>query len=406
MSLSGGARRALLALAIVGGTAAWLLAASRLWRTSVPADVAPPSIAAEDFFSPALLEEAQGFQRFVDVTDILATVAMLAAVGVFAVVGARFTRESAAGRIGTGMLLGMLALAFVWIAQLPFGLAQLWWVRRHDLTDITYPDWLLGYWITAGGEFLFISLALLIVMAIAGAWPRRWWLAAPIVLAAVSLAFAFTQPYILPGLDEPRDPDLAGDIERLAADQGIAEPDVRVMDTYGAAESPNAIAVGIGPSERVILWDTLVGDFDRAETRVVVAHELAHLSRDHILELGAWTALLSLPVALLVALATRSRGGMREPAAVPVAVLVVAVVMVVTAPLGGEFSQRHEAEADWIALESTEDPDAAEKLFVEFTRGALLDPDPPWWSGAAIGTHPTILDRLEMTAAWREHESH
>jgi len=388
----------------VAGAGAWLVAASRLWRTSVPPDLATPSLEPGDFFSASLLEEAQSYQRFLDVTDILSTLAMLAALGLFAVVGARFARESAAGRVGTGMLLGMLALAFVWLAQLPFGLAQLWWVRRHDVTDIGYPEWLLEHWITAGGEFLFISLALLIVMAIAGVWPRRWWLAAPPALALVSLAFAFTQPYLLPGLDRPDDPGLADDVERLAADQDISEPDVRVMDTYGATEAPNAVAMGIGPSERVVLWDTLVDDFDPGETRVVLAHELAHLSRDHILELLAWTVLLSLPVAFLVAVATRRRGGMREPAAVPVAVLVVALLTVATTPLDGAFSQSHEAEADWIALESTEDADAAEELFVEFTRGALLDPDPPWWSHAAIGSHPTILDRLEMTAAWRERD--
>ncbi|MGI9111807.1 MAG: hypothetical protein ACR2GT_06390 [Gaiellaceae bacterium] len=37
--------------------------------------------------------------------------------------GAGFARESAAGRIGTGMLLGMIGLALVWLSQVPFRLA-------------------------------------------------------------------------------------------------------------------------------------------------------------------------------------------------------------------------------------------------------------------------------------------
>ena len=37
--------------------------------------------------------------------------------------GAGLARESSAGPIGTGMLLGMLGLGIVWLVHLPFGLA-------------------------------------------------------------------------------------------------------------------------------------------------------------------------------------------------------------------------------------------------------------------------------------------
>ena len=54
--------------------------------------------------------------------------------------GARFARESAAGPIGTGMLLGMLGLGLVWLVQLPFTLLDVWWARRYDLTESGYLD--------------------------------------------------------------------------------------------------------------------------------------------------------------------------------------------------------------------------------------------------------------------------
>ena len=54
--------------------------------------------------------------------------------------GARFARESAAGRIGTGMLLGMIGLALVWLSQVPFGLAELWWDRRYDQAEVGYLE--------------------------------------------------------------------------------------------------------------------------------------------------------------------------------------------------------------------------------------------------------------------------
>ena len=54
---------------------------------------------------------------------MLSIVVLIVVLAIYARHGERFTRESAAGRIGTGMLLAMLGFAFVWLAQLPFGLA-------------------------------------------------------------------------------------------------------------------------------------------------------------------------------------------------------------------------------------------------------------------------------------------
>ena len=91
--------------------------------------------------------------------------------------GARFTRESAAGRIGTGMLLGMLGFAFVWLAQLPFGLAQLWWDRRHDVSELGYLEYVVSSWFALGGVFLFVCVAIVIVMALARPFRDQWWIA-------------------------------------------------------------------------------------------------------------------------------------------------------------------------------------------------------------------------------------
>ena len=386
--------------------AATLVAAAiLLWRTSVPSGLVLPELDPSDHFSAGLLAEADRYQRFIDVVGLLASLAMLAALAFYAAKGERFARESAAGRIGTGMLLGMLGLAFVWLAQLPFGLAQLWWERRYEVTGIGYVDWLLNYWATAGSKFLFISVALLVVMGLAGIWRRYWWIAAVPALALIALAFTFVQPYLVPGLDPPHGAAVKADVERLAAAQGISEPDIRVINTYGATEAPNAFALGIGASERVVMFDTLVDNFDRDHVRVVLAHELGHLSRGHIWKLLAWFALLAIPVAFLTVLATRRRGGLYEPAAVPIALFVVVALTVLARPLDHALSQRFEAEADWVALETTRDPDAADAMFIDFASVALLDPDPPVWSRLLLDRHPSVLQRLEMVEAWRERRS-
>jgi STE24 endopeptidase len=299
----------------------------------------------------------------------------------------------------------MLGLGFVWLAQFPFGLVALWWQRHHDVASPDYLSWAIDNFLSAGGQFLFISLALLIVMALAGVWRRRWWLPAAPALVAVGLLSALVQPYLVPGLDPVRDPQVAADARRLADREGVPGTPVRVQDTRDQGGGPNAQATGIGPSRRVILWDTLLTSFRPAEVRVVLAHEFAHLSRDHILKAFAWMALIGLPLAFAVAVATRRRGGMFEPAAVPVAIFTVVALLVVVAPIQNAFFQRLEAEADWVALQTTRDPAAAKSLFHGFTRVALVQPDPPGWADLLIYDHPSSMERIAMAQAWRSRHS-
>jgi STE24 endopeptidase len=86
---------------------------------------------------------------------------------------------------------------------------------------------------------------------------------------------------------------------------------------------------------------------------------------------------------------------MGTPAAVPLALLVVAVLQLAAAPLSNAISRRMEAEADWKALEVTKSP-AALRPHAEFLVDLAEDPDPPLWTQLMLGTHPTLADRVAM----------
>ena len=390
--------------ALVVLVGAWIFAAVRLWRTSVPDDLDLPHLATKQFFSAAVVHRADDFESFLDVTGLLATLAQVAVLGWYAAKGARFVRESAAGRIGTGILLGMLGFAFVWFAQLPFGLAEQWWLRRHDLSHQGYLEWLVSDWLSVGGLFLFISLAVAIVMGFAALLRKRWWLVGGPALIGVGVAFAFLQPYLIPDLHPVHDAKIRADARALARAEGIDGTPVRVQDVHKETSAPNAEAAGVGPSKRVILWDTLLKRFKRSEVRVVLAHEFGHLSHRHILKQLGWMALLAIPIGAAVQFLTRRRGGLYEPEAVPLAVFGLMAILFILTPLQNAFSRRLEAEADWVALNTTRDPRAATNLFKGFTKIALSSPRPPGWSYALTADHPTVMQRVEMAAAWRARQ--
>lgn len=384
--------------------AGWAVAAYFLWQTDVPGD--RPHVDEASLFTPAQIDRAEDYERFVRWEFVISELVLLGALAAYAKWGVRFLRESAAGRIGTGMLLAMLGLAIIWLFQLPIGLAELWWQRRHDISRVGYGEWILSSWFGLGGEFLFVCLAILIVMGLAGPLRDWWWIPGGFVFAALALLFTFIFPYLIGDQRPLRDPDLRAQAQEYEQELGIDHIPVRVQPVGTETTSPNAAAVGLGPTRRVVLWDTLLdGRFSDEEEAVVIAHELAHHARDHLWKGVAWYALFALPGAFVIARVTRRRGGMARPEAVPLSLLVLVVLTLLAQPLQNVITRHMEAEADWTAFGLTEDPEAAKGLFEGFTTTALADPSPPKWAYVLLETHPTIVQRVELAEKWEEQQS-
>jgi STE24 endopeptidase len=374
-----------------------------LWPTAVPDDLALPD--ASDAFETAEVQRAERFERLYHVLWVLSQVALLATLVVYARRGAALTRESSAGPIGTGMLLGMLGLAIVWLVALPFRVVGHWWARRYDVSDMGYLEWLLTDWTLLGGQFFSVCFALLVVMGLARKLGDNWWLPGAGVFVAIAAFFTFVSPYLDYTTEPLRDDALLTAAEEYEDELGLGDVPLYVYEVADETEAANAYAYGFGPSQRVVLWDTILEfPFEPDEQKLVLAHELAHHSQGHLPEGIGWFAIFAVPGAFLLMLATRGRGGMGAAEAVPVALLVAAIFSLVTAPAANLVTRRMEREADWKALEVTRDADALQGVMVGFVETSLSDPDPPSWIELMTGTHPSLEDRVAMARAWAERE--
>ncbi|HEX9481731.1 MAG TPA: M48 family metalloprotease [Solirubrobacteraceae bacterium] len=397
-----GTRRILAGPALVVASVAWLLAAHALWRSSVPSGLKLPHVDPRSLFSASYLASSRSYEQLLTLNALAARLVLLGVLVLYARRGAVLMRESAAGRIGTGMLLGMLGFAIVWIAELPFSLIGVWWERRHGVSHEGYVTSVLNGFFALGGEFLWISFALLVAMGFAGLTRRWWWAPAAPVFAALALLSTFLSVYLIPQTKPLRNPVTAADVRTLARAEGIPGTKAEVQDVHRFTTAPNAESVGFGPTRRVILWDTLLdGRFDRREVRVVTAHELGHLAHHHTLKRVGWLILFLIPAAAIVAAATARRGGLARPEAVPLALLVFVALQLLCSPLMNIVSRREEAEADWSALRATHDPQAARALFVKLAETSHAAPDPPGWAYLLFADHPTIVQRVAMVEAWQ-----
>jgi len=373
----------------------------------VPDGLELPELDAGAYFSERELTRAREYEGVLRLLGVSALLTELLVLAAFALAARPLARGLAVGRVGTGVLLAVLGTALLTAAQLPFSLADTWWQRRHDVSRDSYGDVVVEAVATLHVAILLTSLLVMLLMLLAGRFPRRWWLGAAPLLAGLGLAFGLLFAALVNVDTEPlRDRELAAAISRYVKIQGAEQPTVRVEEVSESTDAANAYALGIGPFERLVFWDTLLdGRFPAPEVRFVAAHEVAHLAREHVHKGFGWFILFTVPLWYVVARVTRRSGGFVRPEGVPLALLVVTVLQLAVSPAENLISRRYEAESDWIALQTTKDPAAARGLFRRFSTTSLGDPESPAWAHALFDTHPPLLDRIAMAEAWRAREA-
>ena len=378
----------------------WAVLPMLLWRTTVPSNLRLPHLDERAIFGAGLVRKAEHYERFLDWDWVLGTLAALGAYVVMVRRGRALAPRLGLGNVNAGIVLGVVTFTVVWAATLPFTLADVWWERRHGISRESYAQAVGSAWGGLIGSIVVAVIVLAIVLALARRFGRRWWLAAVPVLTAFLLVLQLIVPYLVTAGTHPvRSARLRTEIRALERREHAGNPPVRIDDVSGRTTAANAFSIGIGPTERVVIWNTLLdGRFSANEIRFVIGHELGHLVRNHPLRAVGWFGLLVLPV-LLVAAFTAD---IRRPGAVPLALLVIAVAQLAILPLRNTISRRYEREADWIGLNGTRDPAAARGLFSGFVATSLQDPSPPGWVHVLLDDHPTALQRVEMARAWRD----
>jgi STE24 endopeptidase len=380
----------------------WVVAGWFLWQTTVPDDLHVSGLDPHRYWSAEALHRSARFDGLLRWDWVASVLVGIAALVVLTRLGPRLAAAWELGRVATGVMVGAVTTLVVWGVSLPFGLVALWWGRRYGLAKLGYVEWLFEQWPALLGQVVGLTIVLTILMLLAGRFPRWWWLPAGALFTAVAFVLILVLPYFMTiGDRKPHHTRLTAQVRALERKEGIGGTPIYIENASERTTQANAESVGIGPSARVVIWDTLLnGRYSPGEIRVVAAHEFGHVARRHIWKGLAWYALIIIPSFWILARLTQLRGGMGRPEVVPFALLVITLFQLAVTPFENAVSRRYEAEADWRALQATRDPDSAVKLFRGFARYDLQQPDPPVWSYIWIDNHPTLAQRIAMARAW------
>jgi Zn-dependent protease with chaperone function len=237
-------------------------------------------------------------------------------------------------------------------------------------------------------------------------YPRGWWALGALGSVAVGATFAALAPVLLDPVfnDYEALPEgqLRSDVLALARAAGVKVGEVYSVDASRRTTAANAYVTGLGPTKRVVLFDTLIDRYDRDQIRVVVAHELAHVRHRDVARGVAYGALVAPAAAVAIQRLSWALSPERgTPAALPALALAATLVAAPTGLIGNRLSRAVERRADGYSLELT----GASEAFVSFERQIALqniaDLDPPRWV-SAIATHPPTAERIALALSYTE----
>ncbi len=232
-----------------------------------------------------------------------------------------------------------------------------------------------------------------------------WWLWAWLVWMGFSLLVTWAYPiWIAPLFNkfQPlQDVSLRTRLESLLERCGFRSNGMFIMDGSRRSAHGNAYFTGFGANKRIVFFDTLLDGLEDNEVEAVLAHELGHFKRRHIIKMLAVSSFLSLcGLALLGWLSQQTwfYAGLGVERATPALALilfmfVLPVFTVFISPLMAHFSRRHEFEADDFAAEQT-DPRHLISGLVKMYRdnASTLTPDPLY--SAFYHSHPPAPVRI------------
>jgi STE24 endopeptidase len=243
------------------------------------------------------------------------------------------------------------------------------------------------------------------VVAVTRRFPRGWWAPAAGGSVLFGAIFATLAPVVLDPVFNDFEPlpegETRSDVLALASAAEVKVGEVYSVDASRRTTAANAYVTGLGPTKRVVLFDTLLDRYSRDEVRVVVAHELAHVRHRDVARSIAFAALVAPATARAVQRLSWALSAERgTPATLPVLALSTALVSAPLGPIGNRLSRAVERRADAFSLELSDAPEA----FVSFERRIALqnlaDLTPPRWVAALLATHPPTLERIGAAEAF------
>src|SRR5438132_13723289 len=300
--------------------------------------------------------------------------------------------------------LSILALPFAWYAQ--FKLEE-----RFGFNTTTIKTWVLD---RVKGFLLALLLGyplLTLVLKIIEWTGATWWLWAAGIVVAFQLLLMLIGPAVIMPLFNKFTPLPEGVLRQrlfaLAQRAGFPTRSIEVMDGSKRSRHSNAFFTGFGRFRKIVLFDTLIAQLSEPELESVLAHEIGHYKKRHVLKLlGVSVAGVFVAFAVIAWLARQQwlyrafgfeyHGGFAATNVVPAMLLFALLAGTISfwvSPFVHIWSRHFEYEADGFARATMGEAQLLIQALRKLSEKNLSNLTPHPLYSAFYYSHPTLLER-------------
>lgn len=232
----------------------------------------------------------------------------------------------------------------------------------------------------------------------------NWWLVFAITMFFISVILSQIFPILIFPIfykvKPIEDEELNERIKRLAADAGLKVQNVYSFDMSKNTKKANAAFTGLGKTKRIILGDTLLSSYSKDEIETVIAHELGHYKKKHILKniifatTNSFLIFYMISILYKISLSWFGFSSITEIAALPLLTLWAMLIGLIQTPVGNMLSRKFEYEADQYAIETTNKPLSFIQTLNKLTEQNLGDKEPHPFVEWFFYSHPSIKKRI------------
>lgn len=287
--------------------------------------------------------------------------------------------------------------------------------HKYNLSNQTFWKW-----IWEGLKGLLVSLVigipiLLIFYFSLNQFGSLWWLPFAIIMFFISVVLSQIFPILIfpifYKITPIEDENLKHRITKLAKNARLRVENVYKFNMSKNTKKANAAFTGLGKTKRIILGDTLLENYTTEEIETVIAHELGHFKKKHIVKnifIGTVSSFLTLFIIAVLYQNTLSWFGfisITQVSALPLLALCSMLIGIVQAPLGNILSRKFEYEADEYAITETKNPIAFIKTLEKLTEQNLGDKEPHPFVKWFFYSHPSIKNRINAIKGFAKEKN-
>jgi STE24 endopeptidase len=317
----------------------------------------------------------------------------------------------------TGMNLNIIGQALIFfaalavisgIAGLPFDLYHTFVLeRKYGFSTITWKLWLADLFKSLLISAIMMAIIVSVLIAFITYLPKSWWFWGWASFTLFQLVMLWLYPVLIAPLFnkfEPiQDESLKEKIMALLSKAGFQAKGIYQVDEGKRSKHTNAYFTGIGKTKRIVLYDTLLSSHTQEEIVSVLAHEIGHWKKKHILKQLAFMILASLILFYLVYLIVswpplyRAFGMIQTPvyAGLFLVSLYLAAGGFFLSPAGSAITRHFEREADRMAFDLTGTAKPMVSALKRLAKDNLSNLHPHPWYVRFYYSHPPLNERIE-----------